>query len=613
MQSNIFELIDLLVKMSSSKSNIDELKADLTDTLNSIEVTEDKLRQIEADMDDEKYFDASSEIVDRNIKISLVKKIQKLNKLKNDLQLELDQVKEDEYSIHTKVEFIKKQLEEANKYNTVITENSSSNDSFTNMIATENERISDLISKKEDLESTYNKIQKKVEYLSDSLLEVSEKIEKENERLNEIDHNLSNIKAYIDFDAKENDERKYIKVKSDLELLINHRDQLLNDPVYIASIIKEHIANDDKDNVEKEFNHLIDIVKQRPYMSLENNEIEIEMKKLDEELKNYDLEISQKDYQTMDSLFIEDRILYLEDSIKNNKELINNLNDRKAKFEYENNILSEKIYRSELQIKKINQSLHDYESYDYETGEISKSIVQAANNKLIEEKQNIESIAANYRKDLVKNINEINTINEQLVYFENEVNNKESELDELNKKLALNTSSKNILEEEKDKLKLEKINSKINDLKYREEFTKSLSEILSEFEMLNSSLEFVDKKTRVQRNLRSILDDEPIKEEVVEEEPRGFMVPEDEVVDNNEETETSVIEPIEENASNIPTISDEELKPVEPTTEKLRVVEIIPISDTVTEKEEEKDFMVNDFQDDDYVDFESAISEVGEN
>ncbi|MBR5662226.1 MAG: hypothetical protein IKX00_01070 [Bacilli bacterium] len=625
MQSNIFELIDLLVKMSSSKSNIDELKADLDDTLNNISLTEDKLKQIESEMTDDKYFDASSEIVDRNIKISLVKKIQKLNKIKTDLERELDQVKEDERNIHSKIEDIKKEIDEANSYNAIISTSSNNKESFTNMLASENERITDLLAKKEDFDASYSKIQKKVEYLSNSLLEVNDKIEKETDRLNEIDHNLSNIKAYIDFDAKEDDEKEYLSVKNDLELLINHRDQITNDPVYIASLIKEHIANDDKDNVEKEFNHLIEIVKEIPYMSLENNEIEVEMKKLDDELRNYDSEISQKDYQTLDAVFIEDRILYLEDSIKNNKDLIRSLTDKKGKLEYENEVISEKIYRSEVQIKNINKSLSDYDEYDYECGELSKSVVQAANNKLVEEKNNISEITANYRSDLVKNINEIKIIDDQLTYFNNEVVNKESELDELNKKLALNTSSKNILEEEKDKLALEKINSKINSLKFREEFNKSLSEILEEFEMLNSSLEFVDKKTRVQRNLRSLLGDEvtPLEEiipfqepeiksdevelpteEKVEDEPHGFMVPDEKI------NETSQIQ-VEE-VNEIPQITDEELKNNEPKEEKLRVVEIIPISDTVTEKEPEKDFMVNDFQDDDYVDFESAISEVGE-
>lgn len=600
MQSNIFELIDLLVKMSSSTSNIDELKADLDDTLNNISITEDKLKYLEADMSDEKYFDASSEIVDRNIKISLVKKIQKLNKIKSDLEKELDQIKEEEVNTHTKLDDIKEEIADANEYNNKITTSKGLKDSFANMIASENERISSLISKKEDLELSYEKIQKKIEYLSDSLLEVSEKIEKETDRLNEIDHNLSNIKSYIDFDAKETDEKNYLATKSELELLIDHKDQILNDPVYIANLIKEHIANDDKDNVEKEFNHLLSIVKEIPYMSLENSEIEVEMKKLDEELKKYDSEISQKDYKNLDSIFIEDRILYLEDSIKNNRALINQLNDCKCKFEYENDVLSEKIYRSEIQISKINKSLSDYENYDYESGELSKSVVQAANNKLIEEKENLSEVARNYRNDLSKNIDEIYIINSQLDYFSEEVENKEKEFDDLNKKLALNTSSTNILEEEKDKLALEKINNKINNLKYREEFTKSLSKILDEFEMLNSSLEFVDKKTRTQRNYRSLFDEvvpvvnEDTTETVVEE-PHGFMVPE------------------EENVGDIPTITDEQIKPEESKYEKLRVVEIIPINDSISEKEEEREYMVNDFQDDDYVDFESVISEVGEN
>ena len=153
---------------------------------------------------------------------------------------------------------------------------------------------------------------------------------------------------------------------------------------------------------------------------------------------------------------------------------------------------------------------------------------------------------------------------------------------------------------------------------------------INEFEMLNSSLEFVDKQTRVQRNLRSILPDEEItKEEKVEEpsiEPRGFMVPEDQAIEPspilNEEVSENIVLPedtteqvgnLKEEIASIPTISDEELKPKTTSNEKLRVVEIIPINDTVTEKEDDKDFMVNDFQDDDYVDFESAISEVGEN
>ena len=601
MQSNIFELIDLLVKMSSSNSNIDELKADLEDTINNIGITENKLKELEADMNDDKYFDASSEIVDRNIKISLVKKIQKLNKIKSDLERELDQVKEDEYNIHTKIDELKSEIDSANEYNNVITSNSNNKDSFTNMIASENERISSLLQRKEELDSTYNKIQKKVEYLSDSLIEVNEKIAKENDRLNEIDHSLSNIKAYIDFDAKDKDEQEYLSVKNELELLINHKDKLLNDPVYIASLIKEHIANEEKDEVEKEFNHLIDIVKQIPYMSLENNQIETEMKKLDEELRNYDSEISQKEYQTLDSVFIEDRILYLEDSIKNIKESINGLNDRKNRFEYENDVLSEKIYRSEMQIKSIDQSLVDYDNYDYESGEISKSVVQAANNKLIEEKANISEIASNYRCDLVKNINEIKQIENKLSFYNDEISKKEKELDELNKKLALNTSSKNILEEEKDKLALEKINAKINNLKYREEFNRSLSEILNEFEMLNSSLEFVDKKTRMQRDLRSLFDEESFLNENKtstdkndNDEKHGFMVPEEEL-------------------NVIPKINDELTKTETLEPEKLRVVEIIPINDNLTEKEEEQDFMVNDFQDDDYVDFESAISKVEEN
>ena len=110
--------------------------------------------------------------------------------------------------------------------------------------------------------------------------------------------------------------------------------------------------------------------------------------------------------------------------------------------------------------------------------------------------------------------------------------------------------------------------------------------------MLNSSLEFVGKDIRVQRPSQGVEEPKSISEEVVEEN-HGFMVPDEEI--------------------NIPVISDEKEPEIITPAEKLRVVEIIPIGDGVTEKEEEKNFMVNDFQDDDYVDFESAISKVEEN
>ena len=604
MQSNIFELIDLLVKMSGSKSNLDELKADLTDTEKEIEETQKKLDILEDEMTDDKYFDASSEIVDRNIKISLVKKIQKLNKVKSDVDQELEDAKSEELSLHNELEDLREEINGANKYNDFINKMENPTDAYTNMIAVENNRITKLIEKKDELQDKYEKVQKKVEYLAMSSSEMADRIAKEEERLNEIDENLSNIKSYVNIEAKEEDENKYLEIKEELESLIAHKNEILENPVYIAGLIKEHIANENKEDVETEFNHLIDIVKEIPYMDLENDQIASEMEKLNDELKNYDSTISQKVYQTLDADFIDERISYLEDYLKKLKERINNYEKRISIINDENDLLSSKIYRAESQIELIDASLVDYENYDYDNNELPKAVVQAANNKLVEERENIYNIAEKYRQDLVTNIEDLERNQNLHSKLTTEMQEKDSELDELNKKLSLNTKSKNILEEEKDRIALEKINSKINSLKNREQFNKSISSILEEFEMLNSSLEFVDKKTRTQRKTSEVKEEtiennEKVSEEIAPtvEEPKVEETPAEEVV-------TPVI--VETEPQIMPIIEDEVVPTKE---EKLRVVEVTPISDNVTEKEEEKDFMVNDFQDDDYVDFETVIKD----
>ena len=636
MQSNIFELIDLLVKMSGSKYNLDELKAELDDVESSILKVQKKLSNLEEEMNDDKYFDASSEIVDRNIKISLVKKIKKLNKIKNDIEKDLESSKSEEIKLHDELDKVREEIKSANKYNDIINKSVSESDAYNNMIASENERISNLVTRKDQIEESYNSVQKKVEYLANSIAEIEEKISKENERLNEVENNLTNIKSYIDIDEKEKDEKRYYDIKNHLDELYARKEEIENDAVYLAGKIKELIANEQKDEVEDEFNKLLDVVKAIPYMELETADIETEKAKLDKELKDYDDEISHKEYQTMDKEFIEERIAYLTKDLQNINEAINEYTNKLSKIKEENDLLSSKVYNAEMQISKINDSLIDYEAYDYENNELPKSVVQASNNKLIEERDNISVIAENYRKDIVNKLSDIEDLNSKIEALKSESELKEKELDELEKKGALTTKSVNILEEERDKIKLEKINKSILDLKNREEFSKSVSAIYDEFQMLISSLEFVDKKTRSKILYEEINNEtkdaepenmeeetkEPTIEEASVETPEVVEevveTPVDEVKEepseevNVEETSTPLVEEKTEDL-NIQTSSEMVFEPmtenVEETKEepKLRVVELYDIPSDLSENKGD-DFMVNDFKDDDYVDLETAIT-----
>ena len=593
MNLSILELIDLLVKMSSSESNLDELKAKLDDVDSRIFNVQKKLSNAEKELSSDKYYDASNEIVDRNIKISLSKSIQKLNKVKNDINSELESEKELELSLHNELDEVRKEIESANKYNDVINKSSISSDSFNNMIASENKRISDLVCKKEALENKYNTVQKKVEYLAMSLSEINEKIDKENERLEEIDNNLNNIKSYVDTELKEHDENVYQEIKNELDDLLKEKENIINDPVYIAGEIKEYLAVQDNKEVENSFNKLINIVKEIPYMDLENENIDIEKNKLDEELRNYDAEISSKEYQTLDKEFIEERILYLKDDINKLRSEITEANDKQSKINLDNDILSAKIYKAEDQISKIDESLKDYENYNFDEGELPKSVVQASNNKLIEEKNNISEIAEKYREDLVSKLNDLNIYNEKIERLNQSLNKKEIELGELDKKLALNTKSKNILEEEKDRIRLENINKSILNLKYREEFNKSLSEIKNELEILLTS--------PIKKEETNVLEpSENINEIIVEDNKQ-------EEVKTVEESKAEE-EVLKEDVESKPLFEEFNIKDEKSNSDdKLRVIEVYDIPSDLKEKDNE-DFIVNDFDDEDYVDLNTAIT-----
>lgn len=602
MNLSILELIDLLVKMSSSKSNLDELKARLDDVDSSIFAMQKKLSDIEIELSSDKYFDASNEIVDRNIKISLSKNIQKLNKVKNEITLELEKEKSFEKTLHDDLEDIRKEIAKANKYNEIINKTVVSTDSFNNMIASENKRISDLVSKKEELENNYNSVQKKVEYLAMSLSEITAKIDKENERLEEIENNLNNIKSYIDLDLKEQDESTYQEIKEKLDELLKEKEAILDDPVYVAGEIKEYLAIQDNKEVENSFNKLINIIKEIPYMDLENEEIDNEKNKLDEELRVYDSEISSKEYQTLDKEFIEERISYLKDDINKIRSEINEVKEKQNKINLDNDILSSKIYKAESQLSSIDNSLKDYENYSFEEGSLPKSVVQASNNKLLEEKSNISDIAERYREDLINKLNDLNSYNEKIEKLNNDLSDKEKELDELNKKATLNIKSKNILEEEKDRLRLESINRLILNLKHREEFNKSLSSIKNEFEMLLNAPVKTEESNKEENQINIVNEDkvEPIElthsKEVQKEEAPIIETP-----DEKHQEDVTSVKPLFEEFNINEEKSDKD--------DRLRVIEIYDIPKDLKERSNE-DFMVNDFDDEDYIDLDTAMTSV---
>ena len=96
MQSKIFSLIDLLLKMANTKNTYEELEAKRNLLLDEINNLKKAIDDLSSSMTDDKYFDASSEIVDRNIEISIVKKLANLEYEEEELEKKLDEKRKKE-------------------------------------------------------------------------------------------------------------------------------------------------------------------------------------------------------------------------------------------------------------------------------------------------------------------------------------------------------------------------------------------------------------------------------------------------------------------------------------------------------------------------------------
>ena len=131
MQRDIIELIDTLVKMAGSNSSYETLSQELDEIKKIITQKEIDLKDLKESMSDDKYFDASGEVVDRNIEISLTKKIKRLNKMAEEIKEDMASSTADEELLHDGIKTLKAELDASSQYIEVIEErinNTSSNE-----------------------------------------------------------------------------------------------------------------------------------------------------------------------------------------------------------------------------------------------------------------------------------------------------------------------------------------------------------------------------------------------------------------------------------------------------------------------------------------------------
>ena len=525
-----------------------------------------------------------------NIEISLKNKITRLKRKIKDIDNSGKTLATNEESLHEEIKELKKKISRNEKYIKVLEvkkTNNEGNDYYINMLNLEANNIKELKDILENKTNEYNDILKELELNNQAKNELTSKLENEESRLKDVVESLTNPNAYIDEDLKNSDEIRLASLENELDKLQKRELELLTDASVIGADAKELIATNDVENALQKVKELVTIVKTKPYMDINNAAI------LDEELEKKEslrIElaglIDSKNYEGINSEAIKERIEYLNKEIESNNEKAAKLKNEIIEIdEHISTVLGKKIDSLEKEIIEAEKIVQDYKDLLKTKENTSKTKInlEQAIVKKQKEIQVIDNILNEYKETLVNKINDTNILNERVSNIEAENSRYLKELGGLQKITLINFQTKDLIEEEKDKEDLRKINEEIKQIKSRKQFDKSPNEIYDLIEMTLASVKPVASLSEEkEQNIDNILDQElnELDNKVKSEENVDVNLnPEVEIVNEvSANEELDVVAPVEnlEAINNTPNI-DEVIN---------EVIEEVPVVENKKEEQE---------------------------
>jgi len=591
MHTEVFSNIDTLIEMAgASLKNMDEVNAELISLKRQIRNKNNEIEDFKILLTDSRYFNASNELVDKNIEISLKNKITRLKRKIKDIDNSGKTLATNEESLHEEIKELKKKISRNEKYIKVLEvkrTNNEGNDYYINMLSLEANNIKELKDILENKTNEYNDILKELELNNQAKNELTSKLENEESRLKDVVESLTNPNAYIDEDLKNSDEIRLASLENELDKLQKRELELLTDASVIGADAKELIATNDVENALQKVRELVTIVKTKPYMDINNAAI------LDEELEKKEslrIElaglIDSKNYEGINSEAIKERIEYLNKEIESNNEKAAKLKNEIVEIdEHISTVLGKKIDSLEKEIIEAEKIVQDYKDLLKTKENTSKTKInlEQAIVKKQKEIQVIDNILNEYKETLVNKINDTNILNERVSNIEAENSRYLKELGGLQKITLINFQTKDLIEEEKDKEDLRKINEEIKQIKTRKQYDKSPNEIYDLIEMTLASVKPVaNLSEEKEQNIDNILDQElnELDNKVKSEENVDVNLnPEVEIVNEvSANEELGVIAPVEnlEAINNTPNI-DEVIN---------EVIEEVPVVENKKEEQE---------------------------
>lgn len=501
MQAKIIELINLLIKISGQKDNIKNLNEELSYLDNLLPELKKELDTLSNSINDDKYFDASSEIIDRNIELSLKKKI-------NNLQIALEKQKDRMHNVNKKAvevnskwELLNKRISSCEAFISILnsrfqSENNNDSDSkYFKLLEDEKKRYESLNAELTEVEKQKEELQNSILNLEKTQEELINNLNSEKVQLEEVQQSLANKSSYIDKQRKEEDLNRVKDLEIKIENTSKRKNEILNSVIYKAEEAKELLLNSDNDKTAflEKINLLVNELNQLPYQKIDDDVIlKEELQQLESKKDELTTLIENKNYVSSDLNIIEQRLNYLDgqksriaaeieayqkiDQTIDNEEIIK-LTDILVD-------LRNQAKNFEINIESISKDESLGEEYEFE----------------LEKYHFLNELITQYENDLQDLIllsNNLNNVN--IVNCRNQLEKIENEFADLNKKKLLYTDSLDVIEKEKDRKELRLLLENIEQLNLRIEIGITPNQILDQIEMLLFAGD--DVKNRVNEKL----------------------------------------------------------------------------------------------------------------
>ena len=474
MNAKINEILNLFINISGEKYNISELLDELDRIDKRIPELNDKIAKLKAGMTEDKYFDASSEIIDRNIEISLQKKLDHLyNRLKvlkdqNEELLNKHRIEEERFSN------LNKNLESCQSFvhdlQGLDFESSSAN--VQRLIDMENDRFELVLNEINSTQDNRNKVGEACRDINEEIAKLEKTIQTEEDRLFEVKESLKTKKSYVNEELKSEDLRELNDYETEINDLQNKKEEIINSITYQSNLIREELNNPNFDRSK-----VMDIAKgmasnlnSLPYLSVEDDTILTEeFGQLSSKRDELTAVIENTKYSLKNKKPYELRIEYVNQKLSNAQDI---------KEDYES--LLNFILNQEIEV-----IIDNLVKLKNEQREMMNAF--ANNSKAELQKEFMDELLNRYENDLAKTLAKAKDISSKIGDQDREIAEAKQEIETINRENKLDFDLENQVEKELDNRMLEEVTDKLKYLNSRIRVGITPNQLCDQIEMLLDS------------------------------------------------------------------------------------------------------------------------------